>query len=179
MSVMFGRCHFEGSPLAPADLAKVRSQLAPYAPDGESSCIHEHIGLLFGSFRTTPQSHEDHQPWVTPSGCLWMWDGRLDNRDELLPMLSIQLPQDVPDVVIVANAYEQFGAGCFTRLLGDWALSVWDPVERCIFLARDFLGSRPLYYLFRNQELIWSTVLDPLMSFAGTSFALRETYLAG
>jgi asparagine synthase (glutamine-hydrolysing) len=178
MSVMFGRCHFGGPPPDPEDIGKARALLAPFAPDGEHSMIRDHLVLFFGSFHTTCPRNEV-QPWVSPSGCIWMWDGRLDNRDELARLLFPPPVHDPPDVAIVAAAYDRWGSSCFSQLLGDWALSVWDPANASVLLARDFLGGRPLYYLIRKDELIWSTVLDAVIAAARDSFALSERYLAG
>jgi len=47
---------------------------------------------------------------------------------------------------IVASAYEQWGKECLSKLIGDWALSVWTPGDQSLILAKDPIGTRPLYY---------------------------------
>src|SRR5208282_1828599 len=71
------------------------------------------------------------------------------------------------------------GTRCFARLLGDWALSIWDPRDRSLLLAKDPIGTRPLYYFADRNEVTWSSLLDPLVLFAGKTFALDEEYIAG
>ncbi len=83
------------------------------------------------------------------------------------------------DVAIVAAAYEYWGSDCFAMLIGDWALSIWDPHARSLTLAKDPIGTRHLYYSFDSQQVTWSTILDPLVLFAGRTFALCEEYIAG
>lgn len=179
MSVLFGNVHFDGASPDRGRLVRAGAYLAPYASNGVSSYGRGPAEFLFGSFPTTLQSRNAIQPWTSASGHVWMWDGRLDNRDELVALLSEPLPSDAQDVVLIAEVYDELGSDCFSRLLGDWALSIWRPKDSSVLLARDFLGSRTLYYRIRNNELIWSTVLDAVLAYSGDSFALSERYLAG
>ena len=54
-----------------------------------------------------------------------------------------------------------------------------DPRERCLVLARDFIGIRPLFYLAGAGRASWCSIPDPLLSLAKTSFSINEQYLAG
>jgi asparagine synthase (glutamine-hydrolysing) len=83
------------------------------------------------------------------------------------------------DVAIVAVAFEKWAANCFAKLIGDWALSIWNPGNRSLILAKDPIGTRHLYYSFDNNQVTWSTILDPLVRLAGKTFALNEEYIAG
>jgi len=83
------------------------------------------------------------------------------------------------DTEIVAGVYEKWGAECLGRLIGDWALSIWNPCERWVILAKDPMGKRHLYYSFDNKQLTWSTILHPLVLFAGKTFEICEEYIAG
>src|SRR5438552_2554596 len=80
---------------------------------------------------------------------------------------------------IVGAAYDRWRSDCFSLLIGDWALSVWDPCTRSLILAKDPIGTRHLYYSFDNKRVAWSTILDPLVLLAGKTFALCEEYIAG
>jgi asparagine synthase (glutamine-hydrolysing) len=82
------------------------------------------------------------------------------------------------DVEIVAAACERWN-DCFAMLIGDWALSLWDPHTRSLILAKDPIGTRHLYYSFDDNQVTWSTILDPLVLFAGKTLALCEEYIAG
>jgi hypothetical protein len=65
------------------------------------------------------------------------------------------------------------------KLIGDWALSIWNPRDRSVLLAKDPIGTKHLYYSFDEQQLTWSTILDPLVLFAGKTFEICEEYIAG
>lgn len=179
MSVQFGRWNFCGQPIDPAYLERTGSMLAPYGPDREGAYIKDGVGLLFRAFHTTKESRQERQPLVSPSGTVTCWDGRLDNREELIRELRHSLTPSSTDVDIVVAAYASWGTRCFARFIGDWALSIWDPASRAIFLAKDPIGTRHLYYSFDQELITWSTILDPLVLLAGKTFALEEEYIAG
>src|SRR5205807_3704140 len=65
------------------------------------------------------------------------------------------------------------------KLIGDWALSIWNPINRSLVLAKDPIGTRRLYYSMDKDHIAWSTILDPLVLFAGKTFAICEEYIAG
>jgi asparagine synthase (glutamine-hydrolysing) len=179
MSVQFGRWNFDGKPVDRSYLAKVKPVIAPYAPDDEGSYTKSNISVLYRAFHTTKESRRETQPYVMPSGMVLTWDGRLDNREDLVRESRDVLTVASTDVAIVADAYEQGGTNCFAKLIGDWALSIWDPTRRSLILAKDPIGTRHLYYSFDNDQVTWSTILDPLVLFGGKTLALCEEYIAG
>ena len=179
MSVQFGRWNFEGQPPAPDYIEKVSATLAPYGPDSNESYSKGGVRILYRAFHTTQESRREKQPHSSPSGAVITWDGRLDNRAELISELRASLTVDSADVAIVAMAFEKWGANCFAKLIGDWALSMWNSGNRSLILAKDPIGTRHLYYSFDNHQITWSTILDPLVRLAGKTFALNEEYIAG
>lgn len=179
MSVQFGRWHYQGASPTPGHLEKVQDFMERYGPDGSRSYSAPGVNILYSAFHTTKESPTETQPQVTRSGAVLIWDGRLDNRAEFTALMSDRLGTDAPDISVVASAYERWGTRCFERLLGDWALSIWDPNDRSLVLAKDPIGTRPLYYSTDRSEATWSSLLDPLVLFGGKTPALDEEYIAG
>ncbi len=179
MSAQFGKFNFDGRPVNSSDLSRVRSLLAPYGTDGEGSLCKANFGILYRAFNTTEEARRESQPFVNSSGITVTWDGRLDNRDELLTQIEGALSQEATDVEIVATAYELWGMNSFQKLIGDWALSIWDPLHQKILLARDFIGTRHLYYSFDQESVTWSTILDPFLLFGDKKLQLEGEYIAG
>src|SRR5580692_10891537 len=128
MSAQFGRWDLNRQPLAEKYIEKVSAILTPYGPDSCESYSRPGIDILYRAFHTTKESRHETQPHVSGSGEVITWDGRLDNRDELIGELRNALTMNSTDVAIVAAAYEKWHANCFARLTGDWALSIWNPV---------------------------------------------------
>jgi asparagine synthase (glutamine-hydrolysing) len=179
MSIQFGRWNMDGKPVDRSYLEKVKPVIAPYGPDDGGSYNKTNTCILYRAFHTTKESRRESQPHVTDLGAIITWDGRLDNRADLILHLRDRVTISSTDVSIVAAAYEEWGAGCFAKLIGDWALSIWDPQSRSLILAKDPIGTRHLYYSIEKDQITWSTILDPLVLFAGHSFALNEEYIAG
>src|SRR5882762_2089846 len=179
MSVQFGRWNWEGQPPATDYFEKVSRTLAPYGPDSNESYSKGAVKIFYRAFYTTRESRRETQPHISPSGAVITWDGRLDNRAELISELRDSLTSSSTDIAIVAMAYEKWGTGCFAKLIGDWALSVWNPVNRSLILAKDLIGTRHLYYLIGKDHVTWSSILDPLVLFAGRTFAICKEYIAG
>jgi asparagine synthase (glutamine-hydrolysing) len=179
MSVQFGRWNLDGKMVDRRYLEQVGAALEPYGPDGEHCYAQKDVSILYRAFHTTKESCHEVQPHTCPSGAVMTWDGRLDNRADLIRQLGRPLNDESTDVAIVAAAYEKWATQCFGRLVGDWALSIWNSKDRSLVLAKDPMGTRHLYYTFNQTHVSWSTVLGPLVWFADRSLQLNEEYIAG
>jgi asparagine synthase (glutamine-hydrolysing) len=179
MSVQFGSWEFRRSADTPHDFGPVANCLRPYGPDGDSCFRDEHVDILFYRFCETEDASREEQPYRVGPDQILTWDGRLDNRAELRRELAGMERGSDTDVAIVAAAYRRWGLACLPKLLGDWALSIWDSVEQELVLAKDFLGTRSLFYTGDKSHAQWCSVLDPLVLFAGRQFQLNLEYLAG
>jgi len=178
MSLQFGKFYFNGIPSDSSGLDQARGILAPYSPDPEGSYSDEDVQIICRAFYTTKDSQRDKQPYVSQSGAVVTWDGRLDNRNDLISEIG-GLSNRSSDVAIVAAAYDRFSTACFQKFVGDWALSLWIPRARTVFLATDFIGIRHLYYQRTKDQVIWSTVLDALILDTRQGFEVEEQYIAG
>lgn len=179
MSVQFGKCNFDGKPVVPRDLDAARPLLAPYGPDGEGYICKDNFGILYRAFHTTREANRETEPYVSNSGTVITWDGRLDNRTHLIERLGGLLSSESTDLEVVAAGYERWRTDVFRELIGDWALSIWNPTTRSLLLARDFVGTRHLYYVIENDHVSWCTILDPLVLFSRHPIQLEEEFLAG
>ncbi|HEY1525943.1 MAG TPA: asparagine synthase-related protein [Candidatus Angelobacter sp.] len=178
MSVQAGVWNFDGRPVDRRVLGKVAAETVRYGPDGEQIYISDSIGILYRPLYTTPESCFERQPLVFSNERVLTWDGRLDNREELISRLGQPLSLSSTDVEIVATAYERWHSGCLAYLLGDWALAIWSPKERELLLARDYVGSRPLFHYLRAGQLSWSSHLEALLQLNG-DLSLCEEFIAG
>jgi len=104
------------------------------------------------------------------------WDGRLDNRNDLLLRLKDSLREDTSNAAIALAAYERWGTNGFVHLIGDWGVVIRDRANRTVVLASDFAGVRPLYYCVQGERVFWSSRLQILVSATGIS-QLDEQYV--
>lgn len=72
-------------------------------------------------------------------------DLRLDNRCEILGLVG-QALRNSTDLQLVGALFARHGPPCFARLVGDFAIALWDESEKKLYCARDHLGVRPFYY---------------------------------
>src|SRR5262245_22589151 len=113
----------------------------------------------------------------SPSGFAATFDGRLDNRDELLRLPDIA-PDRSDDASLALAVFERWGSEGLRRLVGDWALAVWDPSARVLHLARDYIGARPLYYRVTRSQAAWSSDLATLAARDDCASALSDRFAA-
>jgi asparagine synthase (glutamine-hydrolysing) len=179
MSVQFGKCSFDGKPVDVQQFDEFRNVLAPFGPDGQSDLCKDNFAVLYLALHTTKESRCETQPYVSRSGLVFTWDGRLDNRKDLMEKLGGEMRSDSTDLEIIAAGHERWGSDLFSRVVGDWALSVWNPMDQSLVLAKDFVGTRTLYYCVAKKQVTWCTILDPLVRFAVHRFELEKEYIAG
>src|SRR5260370_2791092 len=179
MSAQAGMWNFDGKPVDEAFLDKLTSAIEQYGPDGGNIYVDGPLGMGYRAFHTTLESRLERQPHRSPTGIAITWDGRLDNRDELISQVWDKLTDERTDVAIVMAAYEKWGTDCFSKLIGDWALSIWTSHDRELLLARDYVGVRHLYYYRKCQSVLWCTNLAALVLLSETKFTLNDEYIAG
>lgn len=177
MSVQAGIWNIDGRPICQDGLERIYSTASEFGPDGKSVFVHGEIGMIYRPLFTTSESRLERQPHVSPAGAAITWDGRLDNREELMSRLSLSRDDDTTDVAIVAAAFGRWGTSCFAHLVGDWALVIWEPTEKKLILARDYLGIRHLFYYPKPMTISWCTLLAPL-ALCGDHFSLSDEYIA-
>lgn len=178
MSVQAGIFNFDGAPASSDWLRRAGAYLAEFGPDGEHTHIDDSLGMVYRPFCTTANSGGDHQPLILASGSVLIWDGRLDNREELTRSLGLPLEYDCSDPGIVARIFDAYGTDCFRRLIGDWALSIYDSRQRAIILARDYIGVKQLFYSLKGETLLWCSHLAWLAQ-SGAAFEICPDYIAG
>jgi asparagine synthase (glutamine-hydrolysing) len=93
------------------------------------------------------------------------FDGRLDNRDELLGQLHRRaLSPSSSDSALILEAFRRWGAECFCRLNGEFALAIFDSLRRQLILARDPVGCRPLYYWTNGKTFVFGSEIKTVLA---------------
>src|SRR6185369_6363706 len=163
------------------DLAKLGAALDSRGPDGGFDVASGNMGMSYRAFHTNRESRLEAQPLVSREGHMLTWDGRLDNRDDLIQQLRANLPHTdtIPDVAIVMAAYLKWGKDCFVRLVGDFCLALWDQRLRVLYLVRDVAGTRALKYHVDSHRIAWSTEMTALLALKDHALEIDEEYIAG
>ena len=179
MSVQAGIWNFDGKPVDRTLLGEFSEALKQQGPDGEFWHVDRSIALLYRPFHTTAESRREKQPYLSARGFVITWDGRLDNREELASDLGSDVKRDATDVALFGAAFDLWESECFWRIVGDWAVSIWNPQQRELIVACDFMAVRHIFYYHKNDRIWWSTDLTPLVLLAGDKFHIDDQYIAG
>ncbi|GGA56975.1 asparagine synthetase B family protein [Sphingomonas psychrolutea] len=148
MSGIAGVVYGDGRDVSPALLEQVSTASAIRADDGVAHWAGGSAGLIRFRHATTPEALGERQPSPAASGNVIAFDGRLDNREELIAMLGRDgaALRQRPDEEIALALFERIGDGFMRHLAGDYAFAIWQPDQRRLFCARAPVGRRPFFY---------------------------------
>lgn len=158
-------------------------------PDDGGAFISPDRRVAFASRRLAIQdlSPAGHMPMPNADGSVQItYNGEIYNADELRPELGRLGCQfrSSSDTEVILHAYEAWGAGCVERLRGMFAFAIYDarpqaPRGGQVFLARDRLGIKPLYYASTPQGLVFASELKGVQASGLTSREINSAGLVG
>jgi asparagine synthase (glutamine-hydrolysing) len=158
-------------PVSEGVLLSMRDSLKHRGPDDAGHYIRP--GVALGSRRLTilDLSERGHMPMSTPDGRYWIvYNGEVYNFQELRSVMEARGRRfhSNTDTEVVLALYAEEGPAALKRLNGMFAFAVWDTQERTLFLARDRLGVKPLYYAVQDGALYFASEEKALFT-AGVS----------
>ena len=162
-------------------LAQLMLGVATRGPHANDSWVSGRVGLGHHLLREVPEAKRESQPLASSDGrYIIVFDGRIDNRDEIFASLDSHLKPrlDCPDVEIVLAAHQCWGEDMPRRLLGDFAYAVWNTAEQSLVAVRDPLAGRPLYYVDHEDFFAFASHDEALLSLPGISSAPNENHIA-
>ena len=161
MSALAGIVRFDGGPADAGAAGRLIDGVEHRGLDWRAVWSDSSTALAFRWHRTGRTQPVDQQPLVdwlgSGSAVAIVFDGRLDNRRDLASLLPVDDAPSVPDAAIVLAAYRRFGTDVVARLLGDFALAIWDAGERRLVLARDPRGVRAMSYAVVSGGVAFAT----------------------
>ena len=121
-------------------------------------------------------SQAGHQPMTNEDGSIWIvMNGEVYNFPEL--RISLEKKghtfKSHTDTEVIIHLYEETGAACVEDLRGMFAFAIWDQRRERLFLARDRLGQKPLFYSAKNNELVFASEIGSLLEDDGISRAVE------
>ncbi|MBN1657996.1 MAG: asparagine synthase (glutamine-hydrolyzing) [Anaerolineae bacterium] len=152
----------------PPDLHILRQMLGTIrhrGPDEFGIYRDAHLGM--GSARLSIiDLSGGQQPIGNEDGTLWIvFNGEIFNYLELRPALEARGHRfsTNTDTEVILHLYEDHGAGCLNYLNGQFAIAIWDARRQRLFLARDRVGIRPLFYTIVCNRLIFGSEIKALL----------------
>ena len=165
----------------PADtslLEKMAGAICHRGPDGATFWSQKSAGLA--NQEVTEESTGNLQPPGCPAHLAVSFDGRLDNRDDLLSTCGTHLrnAEEPSDSALVVSAYQQWGEGFAHYLNGDFAVALFDSSQQMLLLSRDVMGIRPLYYWQSQQIFLAASEVKALLAHPDVNTAPDDDGLA-
>ena len=153
-------------PVAERDMRQMLAMLRHRGPDQFGILLDGPVGL--GSARLSIiDLSTGQQPIGNEDGTLWIvFNGEVFNYIELRPELEARGHRfsTTSDTEVLLHAYEEFGPACVERFNGQFAFAIWNTREQSLFLARDRLGVRPLFYTLNNGDLLFASEIKAILA---------------
>jgi asparagine synthase (glutamine-hydrolysing) len=163
---------------------RLRDEMALRGPDGAASWISEDraVGLGFRRLAIIDLSTKAMQPMQSMDGTLLLcFNGEIYNHQEIRAELKAlgwhEWRTDHSDAEVVIRAYEQWGVDCLLRLRGMFAFALWDARRRRLWLVRDRLGIKPLYYSVHHGRFVFASEIKALLRDPDQRRAVNEDAL--
>src|SRR6266850_2250692 len=164
---------FDAAAERPADRALVQAMtdaLRHRGPDGEGFHYGPGIGLGHRRLAIIDLVTGDQPMFNADQTVAIVFNGEIYNFRELKQELIARNHRftSASDTEVIVQAWEEWGEACVERLAGMFAFALWDAREQTLFLARDRLGEKPLYYSFlSDRTLIFGSELKALLVHPG------------
>lgn len=122
-----------------------------------------------------PMESYDRRYSITFNGEIYNF---VELKKELLET-GCKFKTDHSDTEALLNAYATWGVKCLERLNGMFAFAIYDRQEKTVFMARDRIGEKPLYYEFTSERLLFASELTSIISFEEVRREIDSDALAG
>lgn len=171
------------SPSAGKDvLVQMGNVIRHRGPDAGGEYLDDYVSLAHRRLSIIDLSAQGNQPMFSSDGRkVIVFNGEIYNFQELkkdLQQEGIQFNTRTDTEVILA-LYEKYGADCLPHLNGMFAFALWDMDKKQLFLARDRIGKKPLYYYHGGDDrLAFASELKALLQLPGLDFKIEPTSVA-
>src|SRR3984957_793091 len=161
-------------------LAAMNAQIVHRGPDDDGFFVEGNVGLAMRRLSIIdletghqPISNEDHRLWI-------VYNGEIYNHQQLRAELQARGHQyrTRSDTETILHLYEEYGAECVKHLRGMFAFAIWDRRERRLFIARDRLGIKPLYYRYEAGTFLFGSEIKTILAYPGVKAEFNRGTLA-
>ncbi len=167
-----GALAFSGTPfeITPEYIAAMRDTMSHRGPDGACVWIDADRRVGFGHRRLSiidlsasaaqPMTNEDASLWVTYNGEIY---NHAALRAELDRTGRHRWRTDHCDTEVILHAFEEWGIDCLSRFRGMFAFALWDAHAHQLWLVRDRIGVKPLYFSRQHGRVTFASEIKALL----------------
>jgi asparagine synthase (glutamine-hydrolysing) len=163
--------------LSQTDLVNMGDAILHRGPDASATYMNEHVGLVHRRLSIIDLSDAGTQPMYSDDNNLVIvFNGEIYNY---LPLRQTLQDKGYPfrshtDTEVILALYKEYGTDCLAHLNGMFAFAIWDKTEQSLFIARDRIGKKPLYYYHANGLFAFGSELKALLTLAQIPRVIRE-----
>jgi asparagine synthase (glutamine-hydrolysing) len=151
-------------------LAKMGATLHHRGPDDGGCWLADDrsVGLVHRRLAIADPSPLGRQPMHNEAGTLSLiFNGEIYNHNALrreLQSEGYRFRSESSDTEVLLHAYDRWGDGCIDRLRGMFAFAIWDSISRCLVLARDRIGIKPLFYSISGGAVVFASEINAIFA---------------
>jgi asparagine synthase (glutamine-hydrolysing) len=174
-----GWVSFSGATERP-DLSRMIATLRHRGPDGtdyfkspQCGLANARLSIIDLETGSQPMANEDQSVWTVMNGEIFNYielSTELKNLGHRFRTRS--------DTEVIVHAYEEYGDDFVSRLVGQFAIALWDTRSECLLLVRDRVGIRPLFYFRSSAALLFASEIKAILTVAPEAARLDEQGLA-
>lgn len=164
-------------------MIRMREAMLHRGPDDAGIWIapDRHVGLAFRRLSIVDLSTEAGQPMSNNDETVWIvFNGEIYNHRVLRRQLEARghrFRTDHADTEVILHGYEEWGTGIVDHLDGMFAFGIWDRLERRLFLARDRVGIKPLYFTWAGAHFLFASEIKSLLAHPNVSPSIEAAGL--
>jgi asparagine synthase (glutamine-hydrolysing) len=161
-----GKLNFDrNSKVSPSLVRAMADTIAHRGPDDDGYYVSGAVGLGFRRLSIIDLA-TGHQPLSNEDGTVWIvFNGEIYNYQDLRVLLQGKghVFKTHTDTEVIVHLYEEFGEDCVKKLRGMFAFVIWDGRNETLFIARDRVGIKPMYYWLSDKCLIFGSEIKAIL----------------
>jgi asparagine synthase (glutamine-hydrolysing) len=153
------------------DLLVMRDSMVHRGPDGGEIWVnnddivgfaHRRLSIVdLSNSASQPMCNETHNVWITFNGEVY---NHIGLRKELLNAGHI-FKTDHSDTEVLIHGFEEWGIdGLLNKIEGDYAFAIWSDIEKKLYLCRDRVGVKPLYFSFQKNGILFASEIKAILN---------------
>lgn len=162
-----GKFNFNRDNRVPLSLLKdMADAIAHRGPDDEGFYTAGPVGLGFRRLSIIDLAG-GHQPLCNENGTVWIvFNGEIYNYQDLHSELVSKghVFRTKSDTEVIVHLYEEYGTDCLHKMRGMFAFGIWDATNQTLFLARDRVGIKPLYYYVGDEFISFGSEMKAILA---------------
>jgi len=179
MCGIVGVINLNREPARLQELEVMNQAIAHRGPDGDGFFVHENIGFAHRRLAII-DPRDGVQPFYSDDKSVVItYNGEVYNYVELRRELENEFPfHTQSDTEVVLKAYQKWGIACLERFRGMFAFAIYDQNRNKVFIVRDRVGIKPLYYYRNPQRLVFASEISAILKAEGVSHQIDENNIS-